>query len=96
MKAAIELPNLQVINSLVKELNEGMTKLQTLYEDEKVSNTECIVAVAKLIGLCTGMQQEAILLVSDYSQLTRLANKPKNESVGIMESLFGPKSGAKN
>jgi hypothetical protein len=92
----IEIPDLEVLSALLRELNGGTTNLRGLYEDDKVSNTECIVAVSKLIGLCAGIQNEALLLQGDFSQLSRLATKPKGEVPGIFESIFGGKSREKN
>lgn len=92
--------DLRILKKLVAELESTLAVADLIAEKGNADKSDHVVELSKASGLCTGLMQEASLLVLDIHAIVRTTQIPSDKGNDLISSLLGaikgPGSGSQN
>jgi hypothetical protein len=85
-----------LLERLLDEFKSSIKDVAKMEEDESLERNDYIVALAKLVGLSTGMVTETTLLVGDVQAIVKAASTgvaPKDYLTQLLNSAIGGGTG---
>lgn len=86
--------DLTLLKRLMSELENSLGTANSMSTDIDADLNEYVIELSKAAGLCSGIMQEASMLILDISQQVRHSQSPANsKSIDLLEKILSPLKG---
>ena len=86
--------DLTLLKRLMAELENSLATANGINTDVESDLNEYVIELSKATGLCTGIMQEASMLVLDISSLVHTSQPPSgSKGADFLDKILGPLKG---
>ncbi len=88
--------NLSLLKELVRELENYLVAVENMKELKEFDKNQFIIELSKATGICSGVMQEAGLLIGDIQTLSLSVQDPTTDKLDLGKLITSLKGGGAN